>query len=206
MSQDNNDAALAKEEQQEQALRADCYLFLAGLLSQAPPQQQLDALANMGADEDAQGDIAAAWRSLSSAAQGTSEAAVTEEYFDLFVGLGRGELVPFGSWYITGFLQEQPLADLRDSLDELGLTRVEGNSNTEDHIAQELAVMATMIVNPEVYSLQQQRAFYQQHLAVWVARFFEDLRRAKKANLYRAIGQLGAAFCDFEQQYLSMPS
>lgn len=202
----NSLSTQVESEQEEQALRADCYLFLAGLLSQAPSQQQLDALAQMGADDDAQGPIADAWRALSASAAKTSAKQVEEEFFNLFIGLGRGELVPFGSWFITGYLQEHPLADLRDSLQALGLARVEGNSNTEDHIAQELAVMATMIVNQEQYSIERQQAFFEQHLAPWVEKFFTDLGEAKSADFYRAIAQLGGAFASFEKQYIAMPS
>jgi len=193
------------EELQEQALRADCYLFLAGLLSAAPSQSQLLALQSMG-DDSARGALAAAWRSLSAAAQTIDEPSVGEEFFDLFIGLGRGELVPFGSWYITGFLQEQPLADLRDTLQALSLTRVEASGNTEDHIAQQFAVMSMLIANPEEYSSDQQQAFFNQHLAPWSERFFADLQTAKSAVFYRSVGELGAAFCDFEKQYLSMSS
>ena len=193
-------------DQEDQALRADCYLFLAGLLSQAPSQAQLDALTHMGTDDSAQGAIADAWRALSAGASEVSEKSVEEEFFNLFIGLGRGELVPFGSWYITGYLQEEPLADLRGSLQSLGLTRVEGSTNTEDHISQELAIMATMIVNQDEYAFEQQQAFYLQHLAPWVERFFSELGDAKSAGFYRSIGQLGVAFSSFEKQYLSMPA
>ncbi|MGB0865946.1 MAG: TorD/DmsD family molecular chaperone [Granulosicoccaceae bacterium] len=194
------------QEHQDQELRADCYLFLAGLLSQAPAQEQLDALAHLTAEEAVDGALAKGWKSLSEAARGAEAAVIEDEFFNLFIGLGRGELVPFGSWYITGFLQEHPLADLRDSLRAFGLERVEGNPNTEDHIAQELAVMATLIVNQEKYSLERQQAFFEQHLAPWVERFFSELSKAKSANFYRAIGQLGLAFYAFEKQYLSMPA
>ena len=203
---ENGVSTQVETDQEDQALRADCYLFLAGLLSQAPSQAQLDALALMGTDDSAQGAIADAWRGLSTGVAAVTEKSVEEEYFNLFIGLGRGELVPFGSWYITGYLQEHPLADLRDSLQELGLTRVEGSSYTEDHIAQELAVMATMIVNQEDYSFERQQAFFQQHLAPWVERFFAELSEAKSAEFYRSIGQLGVAFCAFEKQYITMPS
>lgn len=198
------------QDDQDQALRADCYLFLAGLLSQAPAAEQLRALATVadGVDPDAgdAGALAAAWRDLYDRAGRADAAAVEQEFFNLFVGLGRGELVPFGSWYLTGFLQEQPLVDLRDSLADLGLQRVESSANTEDHIAQELAVMAALIASPGECALAQQRAFFEQHLAPWAGRFFGELSEAKSADFYAGVGRLGAAFCAFEQQYLAMPS
>ncbi len=193
------------EHQDNQGLRADCYLFLAALLNQAPPQAQLDALAQLDTDNAPQDDIAAAWCSLSSRAKQVTEASAGEEFFALFVGLGRGELVPFGSWYVTGYLQEYPLSDLRDSLNQLGLTREQGSTNTEDHIAQLLAVMATLIVNPDSYSDEQQQDFFLQHLAPWSERLFSDLISAKTADLYSAVGELGLAFITFEKQYFGMP-
>lgn len=193
------------EHQDDQGLRADCYLFLAALLNEAPPQAQLDALAQLDTDGAQQDDIAVAWRSLASRAQHMTESSAADEFFALFVGLGRGELVPFGSWYVTGYLQEYPLSDLRDTLSQLALMREQGNTNTEDHIAQLLAVMATLIVNTELYSEQQQQAFFQQHLAPWAERFFNDLSSAKSAALYRGVGELGLAFIAFEKKYFGMP-
>ncbi len=106
--------------------------FLAGLLNRTPAQEQLDALAQMPADESTEGAIADAWRSLFNSAQSIIASSADEEFFKFFVGLGRGELAPFSSWYITGFLQEQPLSDLRDTLQELGLAPIDGDHNTED--------------------------------------------------------------------------
>ena len=47
----------------------------------------------------------------------TNAERVEREYFDLFIGLGRGELLPYGSYYLTGFLHERPLARLREDLE-----------------------------------------------------------------------------------------
>ena len=49
--------------------------------------------------------------------------------FNLFIGLGRGELLPYGSSYLTGFLHERPLARLRADLGPLGIERAEGNAS-----------------------------------------------------------------------------
>lgn len=194
------------DESQEQALRSDCYLFLAGLLNEAPAEAQLSALASVQTDETSEGALADAWQQITLAARAAKPQLLSDEYFKLFVGLGRGELVPFGSWYITGFLQERPLAELRDTLNQLGLAPVEGGMYTEDHMAQELAVMATLISNSDNYSFDQQRAFYEQHLAPWAKRFFGDLVEAKSADFYQSIGRLGLAFIAFESEYLNMPS
>ena len=41
----------------------------------------------------------------------------------LFIGVGRGELLPFASVYMTGFLNEKPLATLRNDMVTLGVER-----------------------------------------------------------------------------------
>ena len=61
------------------------------------------------------------------------EAATTQEYNDLFIGMGRGELLPYASYYLTGFLNEKPLAKLRNDMTELGIKRQEGTKEPEDH-------------------------------------------------------------------------
>jgi TorA maturation chaperone TorD len=61
--------------------------------------------------------------------------AVEEEYTRLFLTIGRPEVMLFGSFYIAGFLMEEPVVELRDDLAELGLGRRMGIMESEDHIA-----------------------------------------------------------------------
>ncbi len=133
-------------------------------------------------------------------------AGLEEEYFNLFIGVGQGELLPFGSYYLTGFLNEKPLAALRVDMDELGIGRVEGVKEPEDHIASLCEMMAGMITGAfgEPVSLDRQRAFFDKHIGCWAPRFFEDLQAAESAAFYMPIGSIGSVFMTVESQAFEM--
>jgi TorA maturation chaperone TorD len=116
--------------------------------------------------------------------------------------MGRGELRPFGSWYLTGFLMEKPLGRLRDDLAMLGYQRQEGVTEPEDHVAALCEVMAMMI--SEGVGFQQQSHFFESHMVGWLEHFFADLSEAKTVVFYRAVGRFGASFTAMEKRYLSM--
>lgn len=190
----------------EGALRGGAYLLLAHLLA-GPPDD--DLLARLRAIDVArrtrEGDaLTTAWEKLKEAAQRGSPAQITEEYHGLFIGIGRGELVPYASSYLTGFLMETPLALLRSDLKRLGFARREGVSEPEDHVAALCEVMAMLSDGREAGGFEAQKQFFEQHLAPWVARFFEDLHNAESARFYRSVGRFGAAFFITETRYFSM--
>jgi TorA maturation chaperone TorD len=126
-----------------------------------------------------------------------------DEYHELFVGIGRGEVVPYGSWYMTGFLMDQPLAVLRRDLQELGFERREDIKEPEDHVAALLETMGLMISDDDT-SVDTQRRFFQSHMGPWMKTFFLDLQKASAARFYRAVGQFGEQFMEFEHKYLTM--
>ena len=150
-------------------------------------------------------ELAAAWGALGLAAGRTSPEEAAEEYQDLFIGLGRGELVPYGSWYLTGFLMEKPLAQLRRDLARLGFNRREGVNEPEDHAGALCEVMSMLIGDGGPDSATLQQAFFEAHMGGWMGRFFNELQGAKTGRFYRAVGQLGEAFIEVEQQYYAMP-
>ena len=185
------------------ALRAGTYTLLAALLSRPPDQELLNrlrAIKDGGAQEGK--DLQRAWLSLKQAADRAEPQALEHEYQILFIGLGRGELVPYGSWYRTGFLMEKPLGDLRNELFELGFKRQPDVHEPEDHVAALCDVMSQLIED-EPISIQCR--FFENHLAPWVQRFFRDLEQTPAADFYRAVGCLGQAFAEFEARYLAMP-
>jgi TorA maturation chaperone TorD len=156
-------------------------------------------------EEDADTDaLAGAMTALARAAADTEPAALEDEYHELFIGLGRGEVVPYGSWYLTGFLMEQPLSDLRDDLARLGFARNDDIAEPEDHISAIFEVISVMI--SDVFSLSEQQQFYQTHMLPWIGKFFVDLEKARSARFYQAVARFGAAFNELEKQYLSMRS
>ena len=183
--------------------RAQEYALLATLLARAPDATLLAKLATMRGDAT---PLGVAHVALAEAADGTTVERTETEFFNMFIGVGRGELLPYGSYYLTGFLHERPLARLRGDLAPLGIERVEGNYEPEDHAATMCEIMARLVSGdlPAPEGTDQQ--IFEKHLAPWIGRFFADLERAEAANLYRRIGTLGRVFMEIETQAFALPS
>ena len=135
---------------------------------------------------------------LAEAASRTTSERVEREYFDLFIGLGRGELLPYGSYYLTGFLHERPLARLRKDLDKLGIERAAGQAEPEDHAAILCEIMAGLVSGRFQTPPGADRELFEAHLAPWIGRFFADLEQAESADFYRGVGALGRLFVNIE--------
>ena len=187
---------------EEQLYRGGAYNLLATLLRTSPGGEALSQTAALPQDAEGKDELTIAISMLGLAARTTTEGAVNDEYHALFIGLGRGELVPYGSWYLTGFLMERPLSLLRDDLVELGFERNEQTREPEDHVAALCEVMALLI--SEGQPLDRQSRFFETHLLPWMGRFFRDLSTADNAVFYRAVGRFGVAFAELEQRYLEM--
>lgn len=184
--------------------RINAWTLLGRLLAAPPDEQVLELLA--GCDPEAQGGdnlLGASWELLSAAAAKASPAEIEDEYQDLFIGVGRGELMPYGSWYLTGFLMEQPLARLRSELALLGFERKDGVCEPEDHAAALCDVMAMISVGDAAAPAEVQSGFFSRHIAPWMVRFFRDMQQAPSARFYRAVGQLGEQFVTLEGQFLN---
>jgi TorA maturation chaperone TorD len=146
-----------------------------------------------------------AWSVLRQVASQAVVGDLTDEYQELFIGVGRGELVPYGSWYLTGFMMEKPLAELRTDLARFGFERQAQSHEPEDHAAALCETMSLIIANGAEISFAQQRDFFRKHLEPWMGRFFADMAAAKSARFYRAVGILGEQFLEIERNYLDMP-
>jgi len=189
----------------EQRYRAGAYGLLAALLRAVPDQMLLDHLVALSPQSDAEADaLAEAMASLADAARNYSPAQIEDEYHSLFIGIGKGEVVPYGSWYLTGYLMEQPLSDLRDDLRALGFERSADTHEPEDHAAAIFEVFSVMIADAS--SLAEQKRFFDSHMKTWLERFFADLGNARSADFYKPVAQFGAAFIKLELAYLSMRS
>jgi TorA maturation chaperone TorD len=175
--------------------RAGEYGLLSNLLAEAPDSDLLAALARLPGDGTPLGSAHAA---LAQAAAATDAAAVEREYFDLFVGLGRGELLPYASYYLTGFLHERPLARIREDLAGLGVERDPQRSEPEDHLALLCEVMAGLAQGSFDATEAEQARFFARHLRPWAEKFFADLEAAKSARFYRAVAGYGRAFLAIE--------
>lgn len=186
---------------QEQIYRASAYSILAALLRKVPTSEVLEHVAkfsDVAVDED---ELLLSMSILGLAAQSSELSAIDDEYHSLFIGLGRGELVPYGSWYLTGYLMEKPLSILRDDLAALGFERDESVVEPEDHVAALCEVMSLLISDEDVTE-ETQTIFFEKHMSPWMDRFFNDLSEAESAVFYRAVGRFGSAFLNLEKQYL----
>ena len=188
---------------EEQVYRASAYSLLAALLRSPPDQALLERLGQLSPSGDAESDeLLDAMREVAENADKFTPEQLDDEYHALFIGIGRGELVPYGSWYLTGFLMEQPLSELRDDLRRLGFERSPDTREPEDHISAIFEVFSVIIADGS--SLDMQQKFFNKHMDSWLERFFGDLANAKSAEFYRPVARFGAAFVELEKAYLSM--
>jgi TorA maturation chaperone TorD len=179
------------------AARAQEYALLASLLSSSPPGALLEHLARLQVDPTPLGRAHAA---LAEAASVAVAADVEREYFNLFVGLGRGELLPYASYYLTGFLNERPLSRLRSDLAALGIARVDTNTEPEDHAATICEIMAGLAAGRFPASADAQRIFFEKYVSRWMGRLFVDMETAENAKFYRSVGTLGRIFLEIESE------
>ncbi len=186
----------------EEQYRVGTWNLLATLLRQVPDQDVLNQVSAFAELEGAGPELQVALSMLGLAASTSHANAVDDEFHDLFIGMGRGELLPYGSWYQTGFLMERPLSLLRDDLAALGYQREESTREPEDHVAALCEVMALLI--QDGHSLDTQARFFQQHMEGWLEQFFDDLSNAESAVFFRSVGRLGKAFAAFEKTNLTM--
>jgi TorA maturation chaperone TorD len=181
--------------------RAGEYTLLSRLIARAPDEAMLSALRGIGQDDSLLGRAHA---ELAEAAGRTDAAAAAREHFTLFVGVGRGELLPYASYYRTGFLHERPLAEVRRDLARIGVERAAGLHDPEDGIAILCDVMAALASGALPRDRVSERDFFARHLAPWAGQFFADLATAPSARFYRAVGRLGSVFVGIEAQAFAL--
>jgi TorA maturation chaperone TorD len=200
VSADNAGATMVDEVDQGRAAE---YALLATLLWQSPDAGMLERLAALRGDAT---PLGAAHAALAEAAAKTDAERAKGEYFALFEGLGRGKLLPYASYYLTGSLSGRPLAQLRDSLAGLGIKRAEGHSEPEDHAAILCEIMADLAARRIAAPAEADREFFAKHLAPWMGRFFADLERAGSAYLYARVGTVGRTFMEIETEAFRLPA
>ncbi len=198
-----NAASAELSERQEDLLRADLYDFLAAMLARPPSRDLLDRAAALAGDDS---DIGRGVAALARIARASTETAARREFDALFIGLGRGELLPYASYYMTGFLNERPLAMLRRDMARLGIARAEAVKEPEDNIASLCEMMAGLIRGSfgAPADLRTQKDFFSAHLAPWAEHFFTDLEGAEASVLYAPFGKIGRAFMEVEREAFRM--
>jgi TorA maturation chaperone TorD len=187
-------------------IRSDGYVLLASILSQPPSETLMRILRSLDWDEAIPPDLGDCLRALRQAGSTYSPRTIEEEFNRLFIGLGSGEIVPYASWYREGRIQSLPLASLRSDLMALGIVRQAEKHDYEDHAAALCEIMALVCQDPGDLSLAAQAAFFQQHAAPWMFRFFEDLSSARSADFYRIVARFGRSFMKYENEYLQYGS
>jgi len=183
--------------------RARAYSLLGTLLLRAPDADLLSRLAQLRGDAS---PLGLAQIRIAEAARDVPAERIEREFFDLFIGIGRGELLPYASYYLTGFLHERPLARLREDLLQFGIDRAEGVSEPEDHAGILCEIMAGLASGDLPAPAGAERTIFDKHMAPWIGRFFADLERAEAANFYRRVGAFGREFIDIEAAAFALPS
>lgn len=186
-------------ESAEDQTRADFYALLARLFYAAPDDKLLQAIviAPEPTSERDDSPLVESWRALAAAASAVTEEALVEEYQQLFIGVGRPDVMLFGSYYLSGFMNEKPLAQLRDDLAALGLARKEHASESEDHLTALCDVLRFLISGDSETrpaSVAQQQAFFLKHMQPWVLQFCQAVMQSGKANFYKRAAAFARAF------------
>ena len=196
-----SEAVVSGDIDEVDAARAREYALLSALLSRVPSKAFLGQLARLRGDAT---PLGLAHARLGEAAANTTPADVEREFFDLFIGIGRSELLPYASYYLTGFLNERPLARLREDLARLGIERVEGNNEPEDHAATLCEIMSGLAARSFPAPPGTERALFEKHIQPWMGRLFADMEIANGAKFYRSVGALGRIFLDIETEAFAL--
>ncbi len=200
-------AEISNQSLDEETARAEVYGLLAALFYAAPSLALYDNLKVAVTQAPAAGALLeASWSELVAAAREQSLAGITSEYDALFGGVSRPEVYLFGSHYLSGFLNEKPLAALRGDLASLGLARDESMPETEDHVAYLFEVMRYLIAGDDVAvaNLTRQREFFTRHLQPWIPSMCEALTAHPKSRFYRALAGFTQVFVSVEAQGFDM--
>ena len=188
------------------SFRANVYGLLARLLTEPPSDETMQILRDLDGMDDGT-EICKALANLGSVAVRTPIGKAEAEYTSLFYGHGAGgEVHPYASFYLTGFIYEKPLAEIRADLSEIGVEPTGRNSEPEDHIAFLFEVMHGLVTGGfgGVPDLARQRVFFTKHLAPWAGLMFKDLEAASSAALYMPVGALGRLFLAVEAEAFEM--
>ena len=188
---------------EEDRLRADMYDFLAALLRGEPTDELITSVEGLSGDGT---DIGSACSVLATLSAKIPNDEIRDEYMRLFIGVGRGEILPYASYYLTGFLNDKPLANLRNAMAQMGIERAEGVKDPEDHIASLFDIMSGLIRGSFAADgdLAAQADFFKKHIEPWAPLLMQDIEAAKSAVFYAPVGTIGRAFMDIESEAFGM--
>jgi TorA maturation chaperone TorD len=185
-----------------EAARAQEYALLATLLLRAPTKELLARIGELRGDAT---PVGVAHIELAAAARDADVQTIEQQFFDVFIGIGRGELLPYGCYYLTGFLHERPLARLRQDMAEIGVDRAEGVVEPEDHAGILCEIMAGVVSGELSAAPGTDHRIFEKHMAPWIGRFFADLERVQTSDFYRRVGTVGRLFVEIETNAFALP-
>ena len=191
----------------EETARSELYGLLAGVFYASPAIELIAQIRVAATDTPAAGAfLEEPWRNFVGVTRSMTDQAIRDEYVALFGGVGKPEVYLYGSHFLSGFLNEKPLARLRTELISLGLERSEIMSDTEDHFAYLCEVMRYLIAGDDVAvaNLTRQRAFFSTHMQPWVNLMCDDIQNNSKAKFYASLAELTRAFMGIEAQGFDM--
>lgn len=196
MTQDQTKPMPGPQKEQDAQDIAGLYQLFAALFRQAPSQAQLDFLSDLDTSAVLASDpLKKAAQVLAKKSASLTPAQINDEFFELFIGLGRGEVVPYASWHLTGSLMEKPLAELRQDLKILGFERQDDVKEPEDSMAAILEVQAYLILDEH----PAQAGFFKRHLATWGESLIHEIEKAKSADFYKALAGFFSVFYQDEK-------
>jgi TorA maturation chaperone TorD len=198
---------LGRTDDHEELARAELYGLLARLWLAPPDAPLLQQFQVAVTESEVDGAaLAAPWHDLVAVLRHTTADAAAAEFNALFVGVGKPEVFAYGSYHLSGFLNEKPLATLRTDLAALGLTREEATLETEDHVSYVFEVMRYLIAGDDagVCNLEQQRRFFRKHVQTWLDSLCDSVQAHPKAQVYGALAGLTRSFIAVETQGFDM--
>lgn len=183
-------------------IRTDAYVLLAALLNDTPSEKLIAIVRDLHWDENLPERMREALSAVNQACCTCPADRIAEEFQRLFVGLGSGEMIPYGSWYQEKMIQSAPLAAIRSDLGRLGIIRRPDTFESEDHAGALCEIMA-LLSNPDnAIPVNEQAAFFEHHIVSWMPKFFKDMQMVKNTEFYHTVGELGHCFLTGEHEYL----
>jgi TorA maturation chaperone TorD len=199
---------LIDRDEGEELQRAELYGLLARLWFAPPDAALFEQFAVAVTEAPQRGSfLEGPWQDLVAAMRAGGERAAGEEYEALFIGIGKPDILLYGSHHLAGALNEKPLVALRTDLAELGLARDAAIGETEDHVSFLFEVMRYLIAGDDVAvcNLERQRRFFRSHVQPWVAGSLCDaVEQHPRARLYAALAGFTRAFVQVETQGFDM--
>ena len=189
----------------EDQARCEVYALLGNLFYRPPSKEVLQAIATNGAmcNDGRDSGYCRAWRVLQQAAADAEVEAVKDEFDTAFIGTGRQPVMLYGSFYLAGFLNEKPLAQLRDELVNLGLARSGDIHESEDHISALCDVMRFLILGDHdtpPATLEVQRDFFLRHIKSWNTQLCAAVDSADNTRFYKHVARFAREFFDLENE------